>query len=943
MSSPASSGSSPPAQASSARPPPNSRANSSPKCSFSASKAAVSRLRPSWSSVAMPRRSCAIAAVRSSRSRSSPPSRASISAASCAASRLTGPIALRSRTSRSSRAARSAAACPAGRLPGLAVRPTSALSWSGAMPRRSAISRAQPAKRVLGGLAARLQPGPAFARGGDRRLGPARRLGGLPQPRFGGRQRVLGRLSLGGCRGGAARPAPRALLRSPPGGRPVPRFRPPPRSCRSVRVRLLCRGIVVPLAPRLRLAGHRRQPARAALGRAHHAIERGARLGVAAARGRRPRIVPCRAPRGRAAGSGSSASPPSASPICVASSPRSAADLVDRLDDRGELRLADQKAPRQLGLGLARPRQPLFGGAQLPGGGALGGGGRLALGPAARGLRRRPAAPAASRRGDFARPAGRAGCAGAAARPRRSSAGRRRSRQSRPSATSRRRGPPGTAPARAAAAGASHRPRSRPIRHARGAAPAPAAPSTASPSGCAPSGSGAGSSGGSATQPGVRQVCRRRLPASEHQRRGQFAVEQCRDRRLEPRRDPQLRQQRRPFRARRIARRQNPAQRLRLRFERRQHAVGVARPFERGGFAAAEMRPEPRRRSPRRRGRSPTSAAACVTAARRGGSRFGRHDRGEQRVALLFAVGEPRVEPRPALRQIAALPVERSAARLAAGGGFGRLLQPSFGRGEITGRRLGPRRRGPAFVLGLRAGALEGAALLGELRSARPRRRRGARPRARDRRRSAPGGVPPRRARNDPGEFLIERLAGMRRGAAIRRRRRRLARTQRRQCRLGLGARLLACRARRRSPPPDRVPRRAIRPQDASASPAACRHLTCSSRASASRICSPSRRYRVACRACFFERSRSAPPGSRSHRRAAPDCPRRRAISARPRGVAHRARPCRPPRRAARAALSALPRSARRSAPVRPARRNAVRMPRRRTAAARRGRALRGR
>jgi hypothetical protein len=147
---------------------------------------------------------------------------------------------------------------------------------------------------------------------------------------------------------------------------------------------LLCRAIGTPLAPGLLLAGHRRQPTPATFSRTHEAIKRAARLGIAAARpaglgscpvGRRAGDNGVRQHRQRAIGVGDL-------PLDFT---EIGPDLLDRSDCGGELCLGGQAAARRLGLGLARPHQPLFGGSPLPGGSALSGGG-LAPGAAVRRL-----------------------------------------------------------------------------------------------------------------------------------------------------------------------------------------------------------------------------------------------------------------------------------------------------------------------------------------------------------------------------------------------------------------------------------------------------------------------------------------------------------------------------------------------------------------------------
>ena len=198
----------------------------------------------------------------------------------------------------------------------------------------------------------------------------------------------------------------------------------------------------------------------------------------------------------------------------------------------------------------------------------------------------------------------------------------------------------------------------------------------------------------------------------------------------------------------------------------------------------------------------------------RSGDGFGRHTCGKQRFALLFAFGKPREEPCPALQQSAPLAVERDAARLGAGGGLGRLLQPIFGRRRDTSGRLGPRRRVPAFVSRPRPRRAPARRVPGRVSSARSQRRQGARPRGRDRRRSAPDAAQPRPAPPSPWRVPDRAPRLHVRSAAIRPPPQTGADAE---AAMPPRPRRVPARGRapRRPPPPDRVPPLAAPPQEA--------------------------------------------------------------------------------------------------------------------------------
>ena len=331
----------------------------------------------------MPRRSRAIAAVRSPRSYSSPLSRAATSAASCSASRLTGPIASRSRERRSSRAARSpvspgfpaSAAPPSRHQHGQGFRgPIEPLGDLGAQPR-------QPLGR---GLAARLEAGALLARLGDCCVGPACRLASLAQAGFARCERILGGALPGGRRGSAAG---ERLGFAGDRGRAAGQFG-DLRGERALPLGKNCalRGAAVaPLAPRCFLGANRGEALTPRFGVAGQPVQRGPRFAVAAScrqslrarrfeRGaRQPRI---RQQRERAFGVGG----------VLSEFGKLASKRLDRLGHGGKAGLRGEPVPDQLGLGGARPREALLGRSERGDGVALGCLRRVALGPGGGGL-----------------------------------------------------------------------------------------------------------------------------------------------------------------------------------------------------------------------------------------------------------------------------------------------------------------------------------------------------------------------------------------------------------------------------------------------------------------------------------------------------------------------------------------------------------------------------
>ena len=335
-----------------------------------------------------------------------------------------------------------------------------------------------------------------------------------------------------------------------------------------------------------------------------------------------------------------------------------------------------------------------------------------------------------------------------------------------------------------------------------------------------------------------------------NRRRSQFAVEQRRDRRLEPGRHAQLRQQRRPLCPGWFARRQNSRQRLRLRFERGQYAVGVARPFDRVGFRAAGTRSESRPFPPRRCGPAPHRRRPAPQP--RSQRRWLRET--HLRQAAIRAAFRFRRAARGAVPGAPAIRAAGDRARRGAPRRWRRPRSPAAaGFRPRRDNERPPRPAPPHPGLRLRPGpgALQVGAFLGEFRQRdlSVGKARGLAVAIAGDLRQTPLGLDPRR--RHPGEFPIERLACMCDPLQFGRRRQ-----------LGADAeaampprpRRAPARGRSASSPAAARSRSASRSSAArsAASSAACRHRDCSSRASVSRICSPSRRYRVACRACFF-------------------------------------------------------------------------------------------
>ena len=730
-------GRSSPAQASSARPPPNRRANSSPKCSFSSLEGGGQPLAP----LLIERRDAA-AQLRDRGGQIGAlvfePAEPGLDL---------GHLLRRQQVDRPDRRRARAAAGRAGRRdrprsPSSRPPPVAADERARVRPGRCRdarrFRRAAVPSAVLGGLAARLQPGPPFARRGDRRLGAARRLGRLAQHRLGRRQRLFGRLSLGGGRGGARGQRLALARRSPADGRPKLAISAATASCRSASAACCA------AASSRRLRQDSASPAIAASRRRRASAARASRSSAARASASRRRASP-------------------ASDRAVSSAARAAArvrqqcqralgfgdlrrefgeigpDLVDRLDRRR------RASPRPPGRGAPARLRP---GAPAP---------IVPRRPAtARRRRARRQRRSRARRGS-ARPARRPAraCVLAAAISPASWSSRLRwrscsaaalapapirtkpsQRHNLPSRSTRLCPGPRSGCNRQPSAAFSTQPAcARRRASAAGAATHPRADAR-------PSGSGAGSSAASATQP----RCLSRLPGSGSSGAASSPSNSAATAASNPAVHAQLRQQRRPLRAEIGL----PGVRIRL-----------------SAFASASSGASTRSAS---RARSSAAASRCCAAASisaasaaaarallrvggglrhgraRGGGGFRRDDRGEQRFALPFAVGEPRTQAvrgaradrGAAGRARRGAPRRRRRPRSPAAAGFRRWRdrgQPPRPAPPPHGVRSRPRRRRVRERRAPRRAA-----------PARPRHRRGARPRGRGRRRSAPDAARPRRA-----------------------------------------------------------------------------------------------------------------------------------------------------------------------------------------------------
>ena len=163
----------------------------------------------------------------------------------------------------------------------------------------------------------------------------------------------------------------------------------------------------------------------------------------------------------------------------------------------------------------------------------------------------------------------------------------------------------------------------------------------------------------------------------------------------------------------------------------------------------------------------------------------GRHDSASQRFALLFGLAQPCPQPVLALGEVAALAVERSAARVAGGAGLGHLLQAGFGNRELGAGSLDPRRRLRARRLAQAAGAFQRLPLVGETgeRGIAIGEMLAFAVEIGGELRATPFGFGARG--DDPAQFCVERFAGVCE-ALCGRGRFRLRQAQRRQRRLGL-------------------------------------------------------------------------------------------------------------------------------------------------------------
>ncbi len=222
---------------------------------------------------------------------------------------------------------------------------------------------AQPLHRFGGGVALRLQPGSALARLGQGAVGGAGLLGRLAQPRLADGERVFGGALLGCLFSGAAQECfaldgdrcracgKRGDLRVQPG---VP----------LAQDGVLRGGSVTAPLPRFRFGGERGEPLAPRLGFAGDLVERRPGLGLVSPR--RHRLRPRRfeaGPRQRRVGQHGQR-PLGLRRLCR-NLGQLRADLVGRFVECRKAGLRRQGAARQLGLGIARLSEALFGGAKL--------------------------------------------------------------------------------------------------------------------------------------------------------------------------------------------------------------------------------------------------------------------------------------------------------------------------------------------------------------------------------------------------------------------------------------------------------------------------------------------------------------------------------------------------------------------------------------------------